>query len=109
LLEVGRSINEFVYDAVKSIPEIKYLLIVEGQSSRDRYIRNHELSYERALALYRYWKSNGIEFDPVHCEVIISGSGQESPFRNLPDISSNKANQRFVIHVIPSNGIIEDN
>jgi outer membrane protein OmpA-like peptidoglycan-associated protein len=109
LLEVGRSINTFVDEAVKSIPEIKYLLIVEGQSSRDRYIRNHELSYERALALFRYWKSHDIDFDAKHCEVIISGSGQESPFRNLPDNSSNKSNQRFVIHIIPSNGIIEDN
>jgi hypothetical protein len=105
LREVGNSINAFVNDAIKSIPGIKYLLIVEGQSSRDNFIRNYELSYERALSLVKYWESEGITFDSKHCEVIISGSGQESPFRTSPE----KNNQRFVIHVIPSTGIIEDN
>jgi flagellar motor protein MotB len=107
LLSAGRSIKSFVNMVAAENPAVKYLLIVEGQSSRDNYARNYELSYERALALIRYWSNNDILFDADHCEVIISGSGQESPFRVQPDNGSNKKNQRFVIHIVPKPGIIE--
>jgi outer membrane protein OmpA-like peptidoglycan-associated protein len=107
LLSVGSSIKQFVDDAAKANPNVKYLLILEGQSSRDSYVRNYELSYERALALFKYWQDNGIDCNTNHCEVIISGSGHESPFRVQPDISSNAQNQRFVIHIIPKPGIIQ--
>jgi outer membrane protein OmpA-like peptidoglycan-associated protein len=108
LHNMGRSIRNFMQQAVDSIPDIKYLLIVEGQSSKDYYPRNYELSYERALALVNFWSVKGISFNSNYCEVIISGSGQASPFREEPDIKGNKANQRFVIHIIPKAGIIEN-
>jgi hypothetical protein len=104
LLEAGRAIQEFVNRAAGENHNIKYLLIIEGQSSRDNYARNDELSYERALALVKYWSRNHIRFDPDKCEVIISGSGQTSRFRNQPDNASNRQNQRFVIHIIPKIG-----
>jgi outer membrane protein OmpA-like peptidoglycan-associated protein len=107
LLQVGRSIQDFAANTVKTNPNVKYLLIVEGQSSKDNYPLNYELSYERALALVKYWNRNDIHFDANHCEVIISGSGQESPFRVQPDTATNARNQRFVIHIIPKPGIIE--
>ncbi|MDR1553495.1 MAG: hypothetical protein LBS69_08555 [Prevotellaceae bacterium] len=107
LLSVGSSIKKFVDDAANENPNVKYLLILEGQSSRDNYVRNYELSYERALALFKYWQDNGIDCNTNHCEVIISGSGHESPFRVQPDNSSNTQNQRFVIHIIPKPGIIQ--
>jgi len=107
LLEVGRSIRSFVDNVTSKTPNIKYLLIIEGQSSKDNYPRNYELSYERSLALVVYWSENKIIFDPNNCEVIISGSGQSSPFRISPDVAGNRANQRFVIHIIPKPGIIE--
>ena len=104
LLEAGRSIRTFVNNAVEKNPDVKYLLIVEGQASKDDYNRNYELSYERALALVNYWKSNGLNFNAHKCEIIISGSGTESPFR----IQNNEsANQRFVIHIIPKIGEIK--
>jgi outer membrane protein OmpA-like peptidoglycan-associated protein len=104
LLEVGKAIQAFVAGAVRENSEVKYLLIIEGQSSKDNYRMNFELSYTRALALYEYWQSQGIHFDPSACEAIISGSGQESPFRIEPDVVGNKDNQRFVIHIIPKIG-----
>ena len=107
LLEVGEAIKLFVDEAVKKNPKVKYLLILEGQSSKDGYVRNYELSYERALALIKFWGSKGIRFDPNTCEIIISGSGQASQFRAKPDVPGNKANQRFVIHIIPKIGIID--
>jgi outer membrane protein OmpA-like peptidoglycan-associated protein len=107
LLSVGRSIKSFVDSAVKEKPNVKYLLILEGQSSKDNYERNYELSYKRALSLFKYWQKESIHFNADHCEVIISGSRYESPSRVKPDNASNAQNQRFVIHIIPKPGIIE--
>ncbi|MCQ2317393.1 MAG: hypothetical protein MJZ90_00500 [Bacteroidales bacterium] len=110
LIEAGRAIQKFMRDAQKKLPEAEYLLIIEGQSSKDNYQYNYELSYKRALALVKYWSENQIYFDDLPCEVIISGSGQSSKFRISPetiDGVANPANQRFVIHIIPKPGIIE--
>jgi flagellar motor protein MotB len=103
LLKAGRSIRTFVNDTVRKDKNIKYLLIVEGQASKDLYQRNFELSYERALALVKYWKDSALNFNENNCEIIISGSGTESLFR----VQGNEAaNQRFVIHIIPKIGQI---
>jgi len=107
LLNAGRAIQKFLRKAQRNISQAEYMLIVEGQSSKDNYAYNYELSYARALALVKYWVANDIKFDDLPCEIIISGSGQSSSFRNLPDIGSNKSNQRFVIHIIPKPGVIE--
>ncbi len=106
LEEAGRAIQSFLKRAKKEIPQAEYMLIVEGQSSKDRYQYNFELSYARALSLVKYWTEKNITFHDLPCEVIISGSGQESSFRNEPDIWSNVSNQRFVIHIIPKPGVI---
>ena len=55
LLNAGRAIQEFLLNAKKDIPQAEYMLIIEGQSSRDNYRYNYELSYARALALVKYW------------------------------------------------------
>lgn len=108
LLKAGEAIMLFMQNAKIKIPEAQYLLIIEGRSSKDNYIKNYELSYERALALIKFWSTNSIEFDSLgNCEILISGSGQSSKFRVQPDIRGNKDNQRFVIHIIPKPGIIE--
>ena len=92
LLKAGQAIVRFMNSAKNKIPEAQYILIVEGQSSKDYYTRNYELSYERALALIKFWSNNGIEFDTLgNCEVLISGSGQSSKFRVQPDVRGNNA------------------
>ena len=79
LLKAGQAIVRFMNSAKSKIPEAQYMLIIEGQSSKDYYTRNYELSYERALSLIKFWSSKGIEFDSLgNCEVLISGSGQSS-------------------------------
>ncbi|TFH94008.1 hypothetical protein E4P48_10770, partial [Porphyromonas levii] len=71
LLKAGQAIVRFMNSAKNKIPEAQYILIVEGQSSKDYYTRNYELSYERALALIKFWSNNGIEFDTLcNCEVL---------------------------------------
>lgn len=111
LAEAGKAIRESLLQAQKDNPDAKFLLIVEGQTSNDGYVRNYELSYERALSLVKFWSSQKIYFDEAggihNCEVIISGSGKSSKFRELPDNKDNAKNQRFVIHIIPKPGEIK--
>lgn len=106
LLNAGKAINRFIEEACKKY-NAQYLLIIEGQASKDNFIRNNELSYERALALVNYWKSNGVYFNPEQCEVIVSGSGQDGTLRIQPDVAGNVKNQRFLIHILPKPGIIK--
>ncbi|MBR0500641.1 MAG: hypothetical protein IJJ72_06560 [Bacteroidales bacterium] len=108
LIEAGKAIRDFMIAAKQDTLTLNadYLLIVEGQSSKDGWVANYELSYARALALVKYWSRNRIVFDDLPCEVIISGSGQASKFRIQPDNQSNKKNQRFVIHIIPKPGVL---
>ncbi len=106
LLEAGKAIEHFISTASQKY-SVKYLLIVEGQASKDNYPRNYELSYERALALVKYWSRNKLNFNKKECELIISGSGQSGSLRVKPDVRGNSANQRFLIHIIPKPGIIE--
>lgn len=100
LIAAGRSIADFLKE--KSSDDIKYLLVIEGQSSKDNYLYNDELSYNRANALKHLWRQNGINFGNK-CEVIVSGSGTGGALRS----PVNEENQRFLIHIIPKPGIID--
>ena len=108
LEEAGRAIVRFMQDAQRALPDAEYMLIVEGQSSRDNYPYNNQLSYSRALSLVEYWEKRGIKFDNLPCELIVSGSGYSSRFREMPDVSGNIKNQRFVIHIIPKPGNFDE-
>lgn len=96
-----------ICDFLKKYQNYSYLLIVEGQASKDNYQFNYELSYNRAKSLIEFWNSK----EDIHntfgqrCEVLIAGSGDnrialgKQPMRD--DIEVN--NQRFIIHIIPKN------
>ena len=107
LLNAGKAIEHFIEQALEIDPATQYLLIIEGQASRDDFAGNNELSYRRALVLRSYWKQNGLELSSDHCEVIVAGSGQEGTLRVQPDNATNKRNQRFLIHILPKPGIIK--
>lgn len=102
LKQAGRAIKNQVAEITGTNPEIQYLLIIEGQASKDNYAQNYELSYGRALALSRFWQNSGIDFGK-NCEVLISGSGTGGSMRD----KNEKNNQRFLIHIIPKTGVIE--
>jgi outer membrane protein OmpA-like peptidoglycan-associated protein len=111
LMNVGYSVVKLISDLNKNEEykkfDIKYLIVVEGMASRDNYPLNYELSYKRALALYKLWKDNGITFDPHNCEIQISGSGIEG----IREYNGNQEyrNQQFLIHIIPKMGKIIEN
>lgn len=84
--------------------DIKYLVVIEGQASKDGYYideykNNNVLSYQRAWKLTEFWKSRGIDFTQMDkCELLISGSGEKGVPREL---ENERYNQRFLIHIVP--------
>ena len=102
LYSAGLAIDQFLKHAEEEYGEsVKYLLIIEGQASNDGYTGNFDLSYQRALSLYRYFQINR-HLD----EVLVCGSGTEGALRAYPDNASNTKNQRFLIHILPKPGVI---
>jgi hypothetical protein len=86
---------------------VSYLLIIEGQASTDDYAQNNELSYKRALSLFKFWfpnqKTANLKFYDLPCEVIIAGAGC---MEGKPRANRNEDNQRFLIRILPKPGMI---
>ena len=104
VLEAGQKLYEKMKSVIDTNTAIDYLLVIEGntQRSNNNWIDypnvGYKLSYERALSLYNYWLSNGINFRSLgaQCEVIIAGSGYFSQSRNEVREENNR---RFTIQV----------
>lgn len=102
LMSAGYAIKRLIL----KFPEkenIKYLIVVEGQASRDFWSGNDDLSYHRAQSLIKFWKLNKVGLELLkNCEIIIAGSGEKGIPRTQPDIGT--ANQRFLITIVPKIG-----
>lgn len=98
-----------IRDFLKNHNENQYILIIEGQASKDNFLYNYELSYQRALGLMRFWiEVSNITFGN-NCEILISGSGDgKLDTHSMRETSNEKENQRFLIHILPKN-IFEHN
>lgn len=129
IIHAGRIVKETIEKLENSDTNknnIKFLVVIEGQSSRvkydiDDYHNNYTLSYLRAQFLNEFWKQNGIDLASIpKCELIISGSGEDGvprvkpPFvtPTTPDemkvwIAEESKNQRFLIHIVPVIGNID--
>lgn len=106
--------------------DIKYLVVIEGQSSRIRFNdndsiwkNNYTLSYLRAWNLHKFWKEHGVDFSKMdRCELVICGSGEEGLPRWVPSSDLERLkfaskegydawkdeeskNQRFLVHIVP--------
>lgn len=105
LIEAGKAIK----DLILKFPEeenIQYLVVVEGQASKDDWEGNDKLSYYRAKSLIKLWEDSQIGLEQLrNCELVIAGSGEKGIPRNQPDIPP--ANQRFLITIIPKIGEIK--
>lgn len=109
LKDAGKDLNRFIQENVKKHSGIKYLLIIEGQASKDGLRSyqigntelNYNLSYQRALSLKQFWENEGIDFG-TNCEVVISGSGNGVLSGTGFMREANETNnQRFLIHILP--------
>lgn len=109
LLAVRDTIKSFLDDLIAKDKSASYLLIIEGQASRDTYPMNNQLSYERALSLFKFWFPNQrettLQFYNLPCEVVIAGAGY---MEGKPRALKNEDNQRFLIQIIPKPGIIDE-
>jgi hypothetical protein len=113
LIDVGKSINNLIKSLYSNEQykefDIKYLVVIEGMASIDPYPLNFELSYKRALSLYKLWRKefrNDIIFDPKYCEIQIAGSGTDG-IREFSGVDERK-NQQFLIHIVPKIGKFND-
>lgn len=129
IIQAGKIIKETILKLEKSESSddnIKFLVVIEGQSSRvrydvDDYHNNYTLSYLRAQFLNQFWKDNEIDLASIpRCELIISGSGEDGVPRFIPSITNpqnpkeikqwiadESKNQRFLIHIVPVIGNID--
>lgn len=111
LLAVRDTIKSFLdrLIAIEKDRNASYLLIIEGQASMDSYRYNNQLSYDRALSLFRFWFPNQrettLQFYNLPCEVVIAGAGD---MEGKPRAYVNEDNQRFLIQIIPKPGIIDE-
>jgi outer membrane protein OmpA-like peptidoglycan-associated protein len=105
LKKAGNNIQAFINSATKKYSNAQYLLIIEGQASKDKTgeLYNDRLSYERALALKNFWQTHGVRF-PNNCEVIVAGSGTGGTLRDEYE----QNNQRFLIHIILKPGLFDN-
>ena len=101
ILQILQSLNEnenFNYQMViEGNAAIKWQNLKSGNYNPDN-VEMYHLSYNRALALYLYWKSKGIDFRKYNTEVIIAGSGFNGINR---DNKVEDYNKRFIIQIIP--------
>ena len=102
--QAGNNLYERVKKVIKDNPNVDYLLVIEGNTQR---LNNnwqlipdegYKLSYRRALALYNYWNTLGIDFRGLgtQCEVIIAGSGY---FGQSRDVKNEVNNRKFTIQI----------
>lgn len=99
--------GKLLYDFIKSKNQsdgAHFVLVIEGQASKDKYYFNNELSYSRALALKKFWENRNLFFNPSSgCELIVAGSG----VGGHPRSEIENQNQRFLVTLINKPGIIE--
>ena len=109
LIKAGGILQDFIKKTIKNNPQIQYLLIIEGQASKDAYMHNYELSYQRALSLKKFWEKNKISFENMNCEVLICGSGDgKLSGTGMVREKNEYLNQRFLIYILPKPGKIGD-
>src|SRR5690606_1350568 len=108
LIGVGKSIESLINTLKNKYKgqDIKYMIVIEGMASKDYYIYNDELSYQRALSLYKLWEANNIHFDSNVCELQIAGSGIRGVGRFAKE--DEYKNQRFLIQIVPKIGSLKN-
>ena len=105
LLEAGRVVRRLILKYPEE-ENIKYLIVVEGQASKDAWVGNDDLSYHSAQSLIKFWEQNNVGLDKLkNCEIVVAGSGEKGIPRTQPDIGN--ANQRFLITIVPKIGQIK--
>lgn len=103
LVKAGKIIRSLVEPELQDT-SYRYLIIIEGMASADKYPENEVLSYKRALALYHFWNEHPeVKLDSKVTEIQIAGSGEGGMGRYQgKDVNKN---QRFLIQIIPKTNL----
>jgi preprotein translocase subunit SecG len=103
-LEAGKILELFLSELNEVNPTMSYLLVIEGNMANrfDKSINKddewgYKKSYQRALAVYKLWQVNSIDFRIYNVEVMICGSGFNGVCRDVVE----ENNKRFSIQIIP--------
>lgn len=103
-IEAGNTLELFLEELKQVNPTMSYLLVIEGNMANrfDKRIDKddewgYKKSYQRALAVYKLWHNNSIDFRKYNVEVLICGSG----FNGLCRDTVEENNKRFSIQIIP--------
>lgn len=103
-----RNAGKELVDFINNNSQTQYVMIIEGQASRDGYYQNYELSFLRAKNLLEYWtRTCNLKFAD-NCEVQIAGSGDGTLDVTTVRESIESKNKRFLIYVLPKNIITDD-
>ena len=97
ILQVGRDLKNILEKLSDSTPECNYQLVIEGTTA-NTFDKRFKPDYERALALYQFWRNNGIDLRKYNTEILICGSGMNGKNRDKAKEDNNK---RIVIQIIP--------
>ncbi|GAB3812377.1 hypothetical protein GCM10028895_03330 [Pontibacter rugosus] len=108
-----RKAGENLSQVINSIEDndVKYLIVIDGRAASfpkgdPRNITQGDYalqSYQRALALMKFWQNAGIKFPKDRIELIAAGSGFEGAGRK-GDIRD----RRFVIQILPKVGTLDE-
>ena len=104
IYNAGKVLYSKIEEIIENNPDVDYLLIIEGNTQRTEtnFIKipneGYKLSYKRALGLYNYWISRGLNFRELgtQCEIILAGSGY---FGQSRDHKNERKNRRFTIQI----------
>ncbi|WP_242927188.1 OmpA family protein [Pontibacter vulgaris] len=108
LRRAGENLSQVV-NSVKD-KDVKYLIVIDGRAASfpagdPRNVAQREyalqLSYQRALALMKFWQNSGIKFPKDRIELVAAGSGFEGAGR-----TGDIRDRRFVIQILPKVGTI---
>lgn len=99
----GKTLYKQINEILEENKGAYLLLVIEGNTQRyeDNFVSypdtGYRLSYNRALALYNFWKDKGLNFYDFgdRCEIIIAGSGYFGISRD----KNERLNRRFTLQI----------
>lgn len=109
LLSVGKEIFNMIQKLTMKYKNSQYMLIIEGMASKDGYKLNDQLSYNRALEVYKIWYDNDDLREKIDrhnreltCKIQIVGSGEDK--RGWGRLNSNirpEDDQKIIVYLTP--------
>jgi len=110
----GRKLKEVIdrlreaKSANAKLKNVSYILVIAGYASKfGNENHNYVLSYNRALSLWNYWRSMGINFEGQEYAYLIDLQLSGNGWGGIGRVQDNEHdNQRFLIQIFPKIGDI---